>query len=111
VGDPDVISPFSIPLGAYQGVTSPWGLYDCAGATSEWTEEILQFFPNDPIDPNFRALMGSWWLDGGTGIDRINYWSGALSPNVSTFDNGFRIASSVPSPGAGTVAASSLLMS
>ncbi|QQS08917.1 MAG: SUMF1/EgtB/PvdO family nonheme iron enzyme [Phycisphaerales bacterium] len=28
---------FRIPLGAYD-VTSPWGLYDTAGATIEWTE-------------------------------------------------------------------------
>jgi hypothetical protein len=29
------LNPFLVPLGAYTGVTSPWGLFDVAGATKE----------------------------------------------------------------------------
>ena len=34
-------NPFSVPLGAYPTVQSPWGLMDVAGGTAEWTEETV----------------------------------------------------------------------
>ncbi len=82
-----------IPLGAY-AVTSPWGLYDVAGATAEWTEEILTL----PEGVRYRVFDGSWWLDGSVGSDAIPFRGGAEFPNVFTFDLGFRIASAVPGP-------------
>jgi sulfatase modifying factor 1 len=87
-------NPFGIPLGAYN-VTSPWGLYDVAGATTEWTEEVFTL----PEGLRFRVLDGSWWWDGGPGNDRIGSISAAEFPNIATFDFGFRIASAVPAPG------------
>lgn len=35
------LSPFNVPLGAYPGVQSPWGLLDVGGGTTEWTEGVL----------------------------------------------------------------------
>lgn len=85
-----------VPLGAYAG-TSPWGLFDVAGATSEWTEEIIQFSPDQ-----FRVRVheGSYWgsSTGAGRVDRIDGY-GDDFPSISTFDYGFRIASAVPSPG------------
>lgn len=89
-------SAFSISLGAYS-VTSPWGLLDTAGATAEWTEGIFA----GPGVPPTRMLDGSWWLDGPTSGDRVNSESIDEFPSISTFDLGFRIASSIPTPGSG----------
>ncbi len=88
-------NPFGIPLGAYTDVTSPWGLYDVAGATSEWTEEVF----TGPGLPPSRVFDGSWWVDGSVGNDAICYQGGTDFPSIAIFDTGFRIASSVPSPG------------
>jgi formylglycine-generating enzyme required for sulfatase activity len=91
------VSPFSIPLGAYTNIASPWGLYDTAGATAEWTEGIgVEFGQN-----RSRAYEGSWWTasPGDSIADAIYAISGDF-PSLSTYDLGFRIASSVPAPGA-----------
>ena len=88
--------PESTPLGAYAGVTSPWGMFDTAGGMSEWTEETL----------GSGSLLESRFFDG-SGIyesasnsrasDAIRS-SGADFPSLALPSNGFRIASSVPSP-------------
>jgi formylglycine-generating enzyme required for sulfatase activity len=84
----------SIPLGAYADVMSPWGLFDTSGATAEWTESVF----TAPGLPLRRMLEGSWWLDGPVGTDRVHSNSIDAFPNLSTFELGFRIASSVPGP-------------
>jgi formylglycine-generating enzyme required for sulfatase activity len=89
-------SPFAVPLGAYADVRSPFGLYDVAGATGEWTEEAFYPIPGDL--PNDRIWEGSHWLDGFAGTDHISSRAGGF-PNYSGFDAGFRVASIVPSPG------------
>ena len=89
------VSPFSIPLGSYN-VTSPWGLYDTAGATAEWTEGIGVIFGEN----RSRAYEGSWWTaSSGTAIADSIYAISGDFPSLSTYDLGFRIASSVPAPG------------
>jgi hypothetical protein len=92
------VNPFSIPLGAYPTVTSPWGLLDVAGGPSEWNESIF----TGPGLPPTRMLDGSNWVDGGVGTDGI---MAAFSdfPSLAVFDYGFRIASSVPAPTSGTL--------
>ncbi len=92
-------SPFSIPLGAYTDVTSPWGLFDTAGGTAEWTEGVF----TAPGLPNYRMLDGSWWFDGPVGSDRVHTNSIDAFPSLSTFDLGFRLASSVPASSSGMV--------
>jgi len=83
--------PYSIPLGAY-APTSPWGLYDVAGATSEWTEEIT--YAND-VFPWHRLMAGSAWISGGD--DRL-YTYGGDFPSIALSNYGFRIAAAIPAP-------------
>ncbi|MBX3385212.1 MAG: SUMF1/EgtB/PvdO family nonheme iron enzyme [Phycisphaeraceae bacterium] len=87
-------SPFSVPLGSYPTVQSPWGLLDVAGGTTEWTEEqiILQ------SGTRFRVSDGSFWFDGPPQHDHIRSISSGQFPNVSTFEYGFRIAAVIPAP-------------
>ncbi|MBX3386579.1 MAG: SUMF1/EgtB/PvdO family nonheme iron enzyme, partial [Phycisphaeraceae bacterium] len=87
-------SPFSVPLGSYPTVQSPWGLLDVAGGTSEWTESIF----TGPGLPPTRIYDGRWWFDGPPIADAI-YARSAQFPNVSIFEHGFRVAAVVPSPG------------
>ena len=89
-------SPFAVPLGSY-AVTSPWGLYDVAGATSEWLEEV-GFAQNLPQYPEARYFAGSAWASDSSDIlDRFGVFGGDF-PSLSTYDLGFRIASTVPAP-------------
>ncbi|MCC6320963.1 MAG: SUMF1/EgtB/PvdO family nonheme iron enzyme [Phycisphaerales bacterium] len=93
-------SPFGTPLGAYSNVRSAFGLFDLAGATTEWTEEVILV---NGVFPAFRVFDGSTWALGGTATsDQIQYRGGDF-PSLSTFDLGFRIASSIPGPAHGTL--------
>jgi formylglycine-generating enzyme required for sulfatase activity len=88
-------NPFSIPLGSY-GTTSPWGLFDVAGATQEWMETVRTLSGGS----RSRVLDGSFWTEDtfqGNGLDQIGGWADEF-PHVDPFNYGFRIASSVPSP-------------
>ncbi len=86
----------AVPLGSY-ATTNPWGLFDVAGATSEWTEGYFQIegqpFPSD------RALDGSSWLVfvRPTVTDQTQYLAGSYEPFVQFSDFGFRVAT-VPGP-------------
>ncbi len=67
-------SPFSIPLGSYN-VTSPWGLYDTAGATGEWSESVYSTLDGRP----YRYFDGSYWTSAqGQSISELAHqrWSG-----------------------------------
>jgi sulfatase modifying factor 1 len=89
-------SPFAVPLGAYANVQSPWGLFDVAGGTREWTEDTLYV---SGIWPAFRRFDGSAWGASAPSLTDQIHNAGGDFPSLSTFDLGFRIASSVPSPG------------
>jgi len=101
--DSGPVSPFSIPLGAYGAITSPWGLFDTSGGTSEWTEAIHVSFGQN-LD---RYYEGSHWTSspGYVVADSIYSYGGDF-PSLSTFDLGFRIASSLPAPAASVVVCS-----
>ncbi len=100
---------FTIPLGAYTNVRSPWGLYDVAGGSFEWTERIL----TDPVDgANWRMFDGSSRTTALNlaFLDSVHYW-GAQRPNAAGTTSGFRIAAAIPSPATlGVMAGWSLLM-
>lgn len=98
-------SPFDIPLGAYADVTSPWGLFDTAGGTAEWTEEVIL---TNGLFPTARVFDGSAWVGDGTFADLVNR-RGGDAPSFSFFDLGFRVASSVPSPGSSALLAGLLV--
>jgi formylglycine-generating enzyme required for sulfatase activity len=82
---------YTIPLGAYENVQSPWGLFDVAGGTYEWTESVYNLDGS-----RYRIIDGSSWA-----IDPIDaiYAAGADQPNLPFSNYGLRLASSVPSPG------------
>ncbi len=82
---------FDIPLGAYANVTSPWGLYDTAGGTSEWIEEVV----DGPVT-RARYSRGSGWAS--QSVDVITAFGGGF-PSQAPFHTGFRLASAVPSVG------------
>lgn len=84
---------FSIPLGAYTTITSPWGLFDTAGGTSEWTETIFRV---QGLDILSRVVEGSAWATPNLPADSA--WSyGDASPTERDYMFGFRIAPAVPS--------------
>ena len=92
-----------IPLGAYN-VQSPWGLLDTAGATTEWTETMVQLSTGD----RYRYLEGSSWFYSNE-ADSI-YGFGGDFPSFSPLYYGFRIAATVPSP-ASTISAAPIVLS
>lgn len=88
---------FTILLGAYPSVRSPWGLLDVAGGASEWTEGIVRIAGFN----QGRMNDGSFWGTSpgpANAIDTV-YFGGSTFPSSSTIDLGFRIASNVPGPG------------
>jgi len=95
---------FSIPLGAYPGTVSPWGLLDAAGATTEWAETMRIV-----NDRTFRQIDGSQWVSRTQGLD-LAYGVGDEFPDAHSSFLGLRIAS-VPSPPAGLVVITTLLCS
>jgi hypothetical protein len=86
--------PYAIPLGAYTATQTPWGLFDTAGGSSEWSETAL--LTND-IYPTHRAIFGSALAHGFPTNDRISFLGGE-APSIGLLNFGFRIASDVPSP-------------
>ena len=90
-------NPFSISLGSYTGVTSPWGLMDVAGGTSEWTEGTF-WIPGEPV-PRGRVYEGSGWVISPDFSDHVRSAGGSDFPTFFGFDIGLRVAAAVPSPG------------
>jgi sulfatase modifying factor 1 len=89
---------YRIPLGAYPGVQTPWGLLDASGATSEWLESIRV------VDGNMtRGVEGAFWGSTGlTGADFAYSW-GQDSPGSRSVLLGLRLGSVVPAPASGVV--------
>ncbi|HPO93410.1 MAG TPA: SUMF1/EgtB/PvdO family nonheme iron enzyme [Phycisphaerales bacterium] len=101
-------NPFTIPLGAYPSVQSPWGLLDVAGGTNEWTESIVDLSAGG----RYRMFDGSRW-----GEDPLQSQAadvlrspGSDFPHVAAFNTGFRIASADPAPSMGALGAASFLL-
>ena len=86
---------YRIPLGVYANVQSPWGLFDVAGATSEWTETVYTVG-----DISGRRTDGSAW-----GIDAVDeiFAAGSPQPNLPFSRYGLRLATSIPTPGTSLV--------
>lgn len=85
---------YRIPLGAYPGTLSPWGLLDVAGATQEMLESIRT---TDGIPE--RMQIGAHWTADDLGTDYI-YRIGDDFPSLSSIYVGCRLAAAVPSPSA-----------
>jgi hypothetical protein len=100
--------PYAIALGSY-AVTSPWGLYDAAGATAEWTEAYFQvtgeMFPRD------RLAEGNDWGFGLGNSDLVRSTGGSADPALQSETFGLRVATNVPSPGLGSLGVAVLAVS
>lgn len=102
-------SPSAILLGAYAPVASPWGLFDVAGGTNEWTEEI--FFVTD--GRRYRIFDGTGWDFPVTNASRSLDWIGAEGgdfPSLPILQYGFRVASAVPAPGSCVLGVGALVL-
>lgn len=80
-----------IPLGAYPGSVSPWGLLDTSGGAAEWTEEISGA---DPTSERFAMFPAA-----GAGALQYSEWIGAAySAHATGLDalTGLRLAAAVP---------------
>ncbi len=90
---------FSIALGAYPTVQSPWGLLDTAGGTMEWQESVLTIQGRHTrfVDGTFRGRFGVAGTFG-VGTADLAFAIGDDFPSIALRDYGFRIAASVPSP-------------
>jgi hypothetical protein len=83
---------YRIPLGAYPGTASPWGMLDAAGATREFLESI-RITGGVPE----RMVNGSHWTDADVGRDEI-FLVGDAFPSIPSLFYGVRIAATVPGP-------------
>lgn len=88
---------WNIPLGAYEHVVSPWGLWDISGGTDEWTESYNGEVQIDRLILGSYAGFPGWqWAD--------QAWTfGAGVPDSSGNSTGFRIAS-IPTPPTAAIA-------
>lgn len=94
-------APTLVPLGAYADVTSAYGLWDCSGGTSEWTEDWLWGDQRQHRIIDGGKAGSPFWEN--RLFDTLTNFA-AESPD-STFGYGFRIASSVPTPSSAMLAA------
>ncbi len=95
-------TPYTIPLGSYPTVQSPWGLLDASGGATEWTESFLT-----AIDGRrFLYLDGSSWTQ--TLVrDRLDGYGNEF-PSLDLLNFGFRIAAAIPTPSTGLMAAAAV---
>jgi formylglycine-generating enzyme required for sulfatase activity len=85
-------NPFTIPLGSYPTVQTPWGLLDASGGAAEWTESPDRANTGEV----YRFIDGSAWTQNGV-LDRPSAY-GSWFPSLDLGYFGFRVAASIPSP-------------
>lgn len=90
---------FTVALGDYAAVQSPWGLLDTAGGSAEWTETVV--FQFGQPNPGARLFEGSGRFDSPYG-DPLNAWGGEW-PGFTDSIFGLRLAAAIPSPGAASL--------
>ena len=100
-------NPFAVPLGAYT-LSNAFGLYDVAGGTSEWTEEVgfaMGLYPYARfLDGSARAFSYA------ESSDSIGTNGGGDFPSSAFSQYGFRVASSVPVPATSVAVGLGLLL-
>lgn len=95
----DSPNPFTIPLGSYPTVQTPWGLLDASGGAIEWTESP-DYANTGEV---YRYLDGSAWTQNGV-LDRPNVYA-SWFPSLDLDYFGFRVAAAIPTPSTGLMAA------
>lgn len=88
-----------IPLGAYADQQSAYGLWDTSGGAQEWLEDFAV-----PTQPRERYAAGTWAGigPGGLDYDLARVLDGGI-PWGRYYERGFRMYSSVPTPGSMSV--------
>jgi formylglycine-generating enzyme required for sulfatase activity len=85
---------WTVALGDYPTVQSPWGLLDAAGGSSEWLEDAEAF--EGQVNPFARLFDGSGRYD--SGAADLLWATGGAFPSETDWTFGLRIAASVPAP-------------
>ena len=93
---------WDIPLGAYEDVTSPWGLFDTAGGGQEWLEEP-DFHDRPPEERRLDNSAAGWNYIEAELSDRVSRFSGSLAPHLPA-SGSFRIATIPSAPALGLAA-------
>ena len=94
---------FTVPLGAYGQIQSPWGLFDVSGASTEWIEEPFYLFggPGTAL-PTGRIHAGTYLTSSPGAIFTTVGGIGGQSDSLDdAYWMGFRIAATIPAPGGG----------
>ncbi len=91
---PGLTMNYDIPLGAYSGFTTPWGLLDASGAAREWTEGV--YYTSNGAEYRIAEGLATNDVPGIEYLDEIDYGF-ALGPGGEV--GGLRIASVIPAPG------------
>jgi Sulfatase-modifying factor enzyme 1 len=82
-------------VGAYSGTTSPYGAFDMGGNVWQWNEAL--------INGSFRGLRGgSFYIVSNNLLSSIR---NSYDPASGSVDIGFRVASTIPDPSTGVLAA------
>lgn len=91
---PGLFQEFRIPVGSYPHVTSPWGLLDCAGSTTEWTESVRTISSRMQ-----RFTRGSYAGSADPQFSDRATATGGEYPDDEGWYYGLRVAAVVPAPG------------
>lgn len=97
------LAEFSVPLGAYSSIQSPWGLFDTIGQTTEWLEE--PFYGDGTGMPTGRWQAGAYI----TGALADVVWGtigasiGQTDPSDDAYWMGLRIAAAIPTPASSAI--------
>jgi hypothetical protein len=86
------VNPYSVPLGAYP-TTNPWGLFDIAGGSSEWTEEVITGTGGVRVRVNDGSFRSGTL---GFAVSDAIYSAGSEYPSYPLPNFGLRIAT-IPS--------------
>ena len=89
---------WTTPVGSFPGGASPYGVYDMAGNSMEWTSSILQSYPGAikviAPDKKFRILRGGSWGMPANPFARAAHRSFRLA-ELAQPDFGFRCAKDI----------------
>ncbi len=86
---------FTVPLGAYSNIQSPWGLFDVSGASTEWIEEPFCSGSSLPIG---RVQAGTYLTSAPAITAGVGSSYGQSDPLDDAYWMGFRVAAVVPTP-------------
>ncbi len=86
----DFFREWAIPLGAYQGAISPWGLFDTSGGAAEWTEGWAGTVDRETLGASAGGILQRENIATTEGL--------VFDPEETNSNIGLRIASVVPAP-------------